>query len=94
MALDVLLLFKSTHTVMKAEEYLERKNIRAKLTPIPSSIRADCGIGILTDRGDIKGIRDVLNREGILEFRAYIKNVSGRLNTGKGRKNKWDPLQD
>ena len=71
---------------MKAEEKLERRDIRAKLTPVPSSIRADCGIGIISDLGALKDITELLHREGIMDFKAYMKKSGKWTDAAKGGK--------
>jgi hypothetical protein len=41
-----LYLYRSIHDVMRADSALKKSRIPAHLVPIPTSVRADCGMGV------------------------------------------------
>ena len=65
-----VLLFNSTHHALSAEDLLEEEGFAIDTVPAPESVRADCGLAIKIDKGDIVSAGAALNRARI-EFQVF-----------------------
>jgi hypothetical protein len=59
-----VIVFSSTHWVMKGEKVLKQRGIKVKLIPTPREISTDCGI-VIEFEGEKREIKTILERENI-----------------------------
>ncbi|MBC2855669.1 MAG: DUF3343 domain-containing protein [Cetobacterium sp.] len=65
----LLLAAESTHLVMKVEKLLSENGIDARIIPLPTEIKASCGLSIKTDFQKIDLISSLLETNNIsMEF--------------------------
>lgn len=56
----LLLAAESTHLVIKNEKILKESNIDCRIIPLPSQIKASCGLSIRTDLKNLEKIKKIL----------------------------------
>lgn len=56
----MLLTFKNTRSVIKAEKALQKMNIDVKVIPVPRSISSECGMALEIKEDNISAIEDIL----------------------------------
>jgi len=61
----MLFLFKSTHTVIKAEKCCHQQGIMCNIVPIPRSISTECGMGIEVKKEQVENIITLLKKNKI-----------------------------
>ena len=67
---DVIVIFKSTHDVIKAERLCEKENIACRIIPVPRSISFDCGIALEINLSDKDRVEQLLASDSLHpEFR-------------------------
>ncbi len=71
-----ILVFKSTHTALKAESLLKEDEIEFRLIPTPGRLVAGCGLSIRFT-GKVKPlVLDLLDKKGV-EYDCYLKTNTG-----------------
>lgn len=56
----LLLAAESTHLVIKNEKILKESNIDCRIIPLPSQIKASCGLSIRTDLKNLEKVKEIL----------------------------------
>lgn len=56
----LLLAAESTHLVIKNEKILKESNIDCRIIPLPSQIKASCGLSIRTDLKNLEKVKKIL----------------------------------
>ena len=56
----LLLAAESTHLVIKNEKLLKEVGVDCRIIPLPSQIKASCGLSIRADLKDIEKIKEIL----------------------------------
>lgn len=70
----LLLAAESTHLVIKNEKLLKEADIECRIIPLPSQIKASCGLSIRVDLKDIEKIKEILYNN---EMELYLIKKSG-----------------
>lgn len=70
----LLLAAESTHLVIKNEKLLKEADIECRIIPLPSQIKASCGLSIKADLKDIEKIKEILYNN---EMELYLIKKSG-----------------
>ncbi len=73
MSLEILFTFSSTNHSIYAEEILLEAGLKVKVMPLPSMIKAGCGICIRVDEIDYINAVEILNRKQIPISGVYSK---------------------
>ena len=73
--MEYIFTFNTTNTAIKAEHTLLKQNIDVSVMPLPSAIRAGCGISLKVESPTIKQVLDVFSQAGITEFEIYVKTI-------------------
>jgi len=74
---DILVLvFESTHKVLKAEKLLKSEKIDYEIIPTPKDISSDCGMSVrlMPEQIDIDHIRSCLGDNNIV-FKVYKRKM-------------------
>ena len=71
--MEYVITFKNTNFAIKAEQCLIAKNIRASVMPLPSQIRAGCGICIRINEEDRERALAALAESGIDEIELFTR---------------------
>lgn len=61
----MLLLFRSTHDVIRAEKQVKLHNISCKVIPVPRSISSQCGMALEVSDDDEKRIQEAIEETGV-----------------------------
>jgi hypothetical protein len=61
----LLVLFQTTHAVIKAERLCIAENIPCKVIAVPRLISSDCGISIELKEEQEAVVREILTRNGV-----------------------------
>ncbi len=71
---NLILIFESTHKVIKAEKVLINKHIKHEIIPTPRDISSNCGMSIRIERGIIEPVKlkEILEKNN-LEFKIFEK---------------------
>lgn len=72
----ILLVAESTHLIMKTEARLKELNIVCRILPLPSQLKASCGLSIKIDLNDLELVKTELNKEKIV-VEAYLIEKNG-----------------
>lgn len=70
----LLLAAESTHLVIKNEKLLKEAGVDCRIIPLPSQIKASCGLSIRTDLKDIEKIKEILYNN---KMELYLIKKSG-----------------
>ena len=70
----LLLAAESTHLVIKNEKLLKEVGVDCRIIPLPSQIKASCGLSIRADLKDIEKIKEILYNN---EMELYLIKKSG-----------------
>lgn len=62
----LLLAADSTHLVIRGEKILKEKGIESRIIPLPSQIKASCGLSIRSSEENLLKIREIFQQEKIL----------------------------
>jgi hypothetical protein len=62
---QIIITFSSTLQAMNADEWVQNKKLPARLIPIPGSLRAGCGLGLLVQKEDEEWWKSLLEKEHI-----------------------------
>ena len=73
--MEYIFTFNTTNIAIKAEHALLEQNIDVSVMPLPSAIRAGCGISLKVDKLIIRQVLEAVSRAGITEFELYSKTV-------------------
>lgn len=65
----LLLAAESTHLVIKNEKILKESNIDCRIIPLPSQIKASCGLSIRTDLKNLEKVKKILYND---EMELYL----------------------
>ncbi len=57
---EVIVIFESTHDVIKAERLCEQENVACRIVPVPRSISSDCGIALEINESDKDRVEQLL----------------------------------
>ena len=70
----LLLAADSTHLIIKSEKLLKENGIECRIIPLPSEVKATCGLSIRTDIENKDIVDEILKSNGIeLERYSVIK---------------------
>lgn len=72
----ILLVAESTHLIMRTEARLKELNIVCRILPLPSQLKASCGLSIKIDQKDLELVKNELNKEEIV-IEAYLVEKNG-----------------
>lgn len=75
-----VLVFKSTHHTIQAENMFKEKNLSFKTIPTPREISLSCGLAILVTLDDLEIIKDMMADSEISVLNVYKYIRSGRKN--------------
>lgn len=65
---------ESTHLIIKSEKLLKENGIECRIIPLPSEVKATCGLSIKTELENKKRVDELLKSNGIeLEEYSVIK---------------------
>lgn len=70
----LLLAAESTHLVIKNEKLLKESGVDCRIIPLPSQIKASCGLSIKADLKDIEKIKKILYNN---KMELYLIKKSG-----------------
>lgn len=71
-----LLAADSTHLIIKSEKILKENGIECRIIPLPSEVKATCGLSIRTDIENKDIVDEILKSNGI-ELDKYIVIKTG-----------------
>ena len=72
----IVLTFKSTHHVLKAEQVLLSKGIKVDIIPTPKDITSECGMSIrINPHATSRQVLETILSESNLEFDFYEKSM-------------------
>lgn len=71
--MEYVITFKNTNFAIKAEQSLLAKDLRASVMPLPSQIRAGCGICIRINEDDREQALAALAESGIDDIELYTR---------------------
>ena len=74
-----LYLYRSIHDVMRADSVLKKSGTPAQLVPIPTSVRADCGMGVAVLPGLHRTAIEALESAAAPPVAVYRHEPSGEL---------------
>lgn len=79
----ILIAIESTHLVIKLEQLFLKKNISVRVIPLPSELKASCGLSLKVNLNDKDKIKTVLNEENISSsvYKLYICEKNGLKKT-------------
>jgi hypothetical protein len=60
-----IILFESTHWVIRAERLCQKAGISCQAIPVPRAITSDCGIALEINADDKAGIEQILKANSI-----------------------------
>ncbi|MGL5055168.1 MAG: DUF3343 domain-containing protein [Fusobacteriaceae bacterium] len=72
----ILLVAESTHLIMRTEARLKELNIMCRILPLPSQLKASCGLSIKIDLKDLELVKSELNKEKII-VEAFLVEKNG-----------------
>ena len=75
--MEYILTFKSTNLAIKGEQFLLEQKLHVGVLPLPSKIRAGCGICLRIVPDEIKSALEALDERGIDEFGLYSRVPDG-----------------
>ncbi|MCK9444676.1 MAG: DUF3343 domain-containing protein [Tissierellaceae bacterium] len=80
-----VIVFKSTHYTIQAENILREKDIGFKTIPTPREISLSCGLAILVTMDDLEIIKDMMYKGeiNVLNLYKYIRD---------GKKNQYEKI--
>ena len=79
-----LIAFDSTHAALEAEAFFNKKEIKAKLIPLPSAISAGCGFAIKILTSEIQVVKGLLTEEIFKSAKFYeVKKIKRITNIEK-----------
>jgi len=68
----IIILFESTHSVIKAERLCQKAGIACQAIPVPRNITSDCAIGLEIGENDKNEVERILKSNSIYsEFRDF-----------------------
>jgi len=76
--MEYLIVFKNTNHAIKAENTLLKGGVAAGVTPLPTQIRAGCGISLRVNGDRLKEALGLLAGDGVGETEVYVKESEGR----------------
>lgn len=62
---EIIFTFSSTHTVIAAESALLKEGVPVKVRPLPSAIRAGCGLTLCVSLEEFSRARSVLSERSL-----------------------------
>lgn len=71
-----LLAADSTHLIIKSEKILKENGIECRIIPLPSEVKATCGLSIRTDIENKDIVEEILKSNGI-ELDRYSVTKTG-----------------
>lgn len=71
--MEYVITFKNTNYAIKSEQLILENHIKVSIMPLPSQIRAGCGICLRIDKDSIDSAESIL-RENSVEFETYKRN--------------------
>ena len=73
--MEYIITFNTTNMAIKAERTLLEQKIDVSVMPLPSAIRAGCGISLKVENPTIRQALEVFSQAGLTEFELYEKTV-------------------
>jgi hypothetical protein len=80
----VLIVFQSTHHVLKSEEYLKNHGIQFKTRFAPREISSECGLVLMIDAEDCAKSGNIIMQEAQINVIKFYRNIEGR----------WVPIEE
>lgn len=77
--MEIVLTFKATNVAIKAEAVLLQNNVDVRVMPVPSSIRAGCGLCLRLSSSDEKKAHAMLAQNDVPVEGVYRKESGGYL---------------
>ena len=74
-SMEYIFTFNTTNIAIKAENTLLERNIEVTVMPLPSAIRAGCGISLKVESHMIGHVIEIFSQTGITEFDIYCKTI-------------------
>lgn len=68
---EIVFTFSSTHTVIAAESALLKEGVKVKVRPLPSAVRAGCGLTLCISPNDFKRAKALLKDSSVAFFEIY-----------------------
>jgi len=62
---EVVIVFKSTHDVIKAKSELEKACIAHELIPTPKEISSECGMSLRVEKTVLNKVLEILRSKGV-----------------------------
>ena len=78
---EILFAFSSTSSAIQAEQQLLAAGLPVGVMPLPSSIRAGCGICLRLPGAVAGKAQAVLRAQGIYEYALYLRHVQDGVST-------------
>ena len=75
--MEYIITFKNTNFAIKAEQFLLEEKLHVSVAPLPSQIRAGCGICLRLGPGEIKSAISTLAEKGIDEIGLFSRAPKG-----------------
>ena len=72
----ILLVAESTNLIMKTEAMLKELGISCRILPLPSQLKASCGLSIKIDLADLERVKEEINVKNIV-LEGYIVEKKG-----------------
>ena len=75
--MEYIITFKNTNFAIKAEQALLEKKLGVSVQPLPSQIRAGCGICLRLNQNEIRAALKTLTERGIDEIGLFLRESKG-----------------
>lgn len=72
----ILLVAESTNLIMKTEAMLKELGISCRILPLPSQLKASCGLSIKIDLEDLERVKEEINVQNII-LEGYMVEKKG-----------------
>lgn len=77
--MEYVITFKNTNSAIKSEQYLLTEKLRVSVMPLPSQIRAGCGICLRVKPEEIGAALRILDQKNVKETGLYSRTeIDGR----------------
>ncbi|SHH60082.1 Protein of unknown function [Sporobacter termitidis DSM 10068] len=77
MTAEYIITFDNTSSAIKAEQYLLAARLRVGVMPLPSQVRAGCGICLRLPEEQIGAALEVLCGNSIADNGVYVRTAAG-----------------
>jgi len=73
--MEYVITFNNTNHAIKAEQYLLDHSLHVGVLPLPSQIKAGCGICLRLKKGEIRTALDLLKDNNIGDIELYSREI-------------------